>query len=108
MRFHQTSDKSPNLISKEHGTRVALHFNKVVLSLSTSNVDLNGFYDLPRLQEISDHGDMGQWYSARLLRSVHPTAATERTDGIIRSDKARSRLEERPDGLGDIRESRLR
>ena len=47
--------------------------------------------DLPRLQEISEHGDMGQPYSALLLCPVHPTAATGLTDGIIRLDKARVR-----------------
>jgi hypothetical protein len=55
----------------------------------TSNDD---YLDLPRLQEISDHGDMGQSNSARLLRSVHPTAATERTEGVIRSYKPRARF----------------
>lgn len=52
----------------------------------------NDFLDLPRLQKGSDHGDMGQPYSARFLRSVHPTAATERTYSVTRSDKARARL----------------
>lgn len=46
------------------------------------------FVGLPRLQEISEHGDMGQQYSADLLRPMHPTAATERTDGVIRSTRS--------------------
>ena len=49
------------------------------------------FVGLPRLQEISEHGDMGQQYSALLLPPVHPTAATERTDGDIRLDMAKDR-----------------
>ena len=49
------------------------------------------FVGLPRLQEISEQGDMGQPYTAHLLRSMHPSAVTERTNGVIRSDKAKVR-----------------
>ena len=63
----------------------------VVLSESRTRTSDDDCPNLPHLQEISEHGAMGQPYSALLLRPVHPTAATERTDGVIRLDKARVR-----------------
>jgi hypothetical protein len=73
------------------GMRVASGFRhgKYISEAQTRNA--YDFVGLPRLQEISEYGDMGQQYSADLLRPVHPTAATERTDGGIRLDMAKVR-----------------
>ena len=73
------------------GMRVASGFRhgKYISEAQTRNA--YDFVGLPRLQEISEHGDMGQQYSADLLRPVHPSAATERTDAAICSDMARVR-----------------
>jgi hypothetical protein len=63
----------------------------VVLSESRTRTSDDDCPNLPHLQEISEHGAMGQPYAALLLRPVHPTAATERTDGVIRLDKSKVR-----------------
>lgn len=62
-----------------------------VLSESRTWTSDDDYPNLPHLQEISEHGAMGQQYSALLLRPVHPTAATERTSRVICLDKARVR-----------------
>ena len=81
------------VVRKLQGMRVALGFRQGKVYFKISGVKCLCLIDLPRLQEIFEQGDMGQPYSALLLRPVHPTAATERTDGVIRSNKARVRPE---------------
>lgn len=49
----------------------------VVLSESRTRTSDDDCPNLPHLQEISEHGAMGQPDSALLLRPVHPTADTE-------------------------------
>jgi hypothetical protein len=96
MELRGALDPKP-LISPMHfalipqGMRVASGFRhgKYISESQTRNA--YDFVGLSRLQEISEQGNMGQQYSADLLRPVHSTAATERTDGVIRLDKAKVR-----------------
>ena len=66
-----------HLAATLQGMRVALGFSS---GRYISESRVRNAYDcvhLPRLQEISEQGDMGQAYSAHLLLPVYPTPATE-------------------------------
>jgi hypothetical protein len=90
--FHQTSGNPLHRRLEVTGHASCVVFGEVVvLSESRTWTSDDDCPNLPHLQEISEHGAMGQPYAALLLRPVHPTAARERTGGVICLDKARVR-----------------